>query len=68
MSRILQLERSFVMAPTIFEIIVYAILGTLALAGILTSIFVYIYSESRSYRNNRIHPERYGSIDTHYWC
>ena len=56
------------MAPTIFEIIVYAILGTLALAGILTSIFVYIYSESRSYRNNRLHPERYGSIDTHYWC
>lgn len=56
------------MEPTIIEIIFGAIFGIASLATFIYCLFIYLVDKHNSYENNRLHPERYGKISTHYWC
>lgn len=56
------------MEPTIIEIVFGAIFGGVCFIGLAGCLLVYLVDKHSSYEANRIHPERYGKIDTHYWC
>lgn len=56
------------MEPTIAEIVFGAIFGIAVFITIIYCLFIYIADKHNSYENNRLHPERYGKISTHYWC
>lgn len=56
------------MAPTAMEIIFGAIFGIAILALFICCLLIYLVDKHNSYESNRLHPERYGKISTHYWC
>lgn len=56
------------MEPTTIEIILTIIFGGVAFIGLAGCLLIYLIDRHNSYENNRLHPERYGKISTHYWC
>lgn len=55
------------MTPTVAEILLLGFLGSAVFVGCVAALVIYFVDKSRSYENNRVRPERYGKIDTHYW-